>query len=237
MTSRNFIASFCFLVTTLACALAPAQAESADDPTIQDESLHLYAVRILKTRLFQHSRMNGIYLGGGGILTAAHVVGRWHLLKELEIGIAGQELPARIVKEGSVDKTDLTVLSIDEERLPVRLRLRQNPLCKEPLRAGQEVVVVFPQGTARSRILSPLAIAPQYRAKFGTVIRDVPLSGSGSGVFDADKRCLLGIISRRIARIDMRKAGPRPQSQVAEYAKYFVPAPTIASFLPKQFRF
>jgi hypothetical protein len=99
------------------------------------------------------------------------------------------------------------------------------------VRVGQEVVVVAKSGTARARVVSPLAIPVSARAKFGTVITDVPIAMSGTGVFDAEKRCLLGIISRRIARIDAHAGNSD------EHAKYLVPAPTIAKFLPADVRF
>ena len=233
----SFAALLCLFVAAGTLVPSSARAQDATDPQALDKSLHDYSVRVVKTRVFQHESLNGIYLGRGAVLTAAHVVGRFHLLKELHVRIAGQELPAKIVKEGSVEKTDLTVLSIDEEQLPVRLRLRLNPVCREPLKVGQEVVVVAALGTARSRVISPLLVPASARLKFGTVISDVPIAMSGSGVFDANKRCLLGIISRRIPRLDARKPPSRAASKADEYAKYFVPAPTIAEFLPKEFRF
>jgi hypothetical protein len=235
MTCKGFAASLGCAVAALAFALSPSHAQKFDNPL--DQSLHSYSVQVLKTRVFQHEELNGIYLGRGAVLTAAHVVGRFHLLKELQVRIAGQELPAKIVKEGSSETIDLTVLSVDEELLPVRLRLRQNPVCKGPVVVGREAVVVASGGTARSRVISPLVVPAASRARFGTVISDVPIATSGAGVFDADKRCLLGIISRQIPRLDAGKTGPRDASKVTEYAKYFVPAPTIASFLPEELRF
>jgi S1-C subfamily serine protease len=232
----SFAASLGLLVAALACA--PAQAESVDETAIWDKSLHSYSVQVIKTRaFFKRWTLNGIYLGRGGVLTAAHVVGRWHFLKDLQVGIAGQLLPAKIVKEGTLETTDLTVLSIDETRLPVRLRLRRNPVCREPVRVGREVVVVGGLGTARSRVISPLAVSTESRAKFGSVIEDVPIAMSGTGVFDADRRCLLGIISRRVTRIDAHQNGADVARNAVEHAKYFVPAPTIADFLPPEFRF
>lgn len=53
--------------------------------------------------------------------------------------IAGQDLPARAVREGSFERLDLTLLSVDEQKLPVSLRMRRTPLCEKPpagLRAG-----------------------------------------------------------------------------------------------------
>jgi hypothetical protein len=221
------------IIAALAAAYSPALAQGADP----DQSLRRYSVRVLKSRLFQHDALNGIYLGRGAVITAAHVVGRFHLLKELDVQVGDQVLPARIVKEGSVDDIDLTVLSIDDEQLPVSLRLRRNPVCKGPVRVGREVVVVAALGTARARVISPLLVPAKARSKFGTVISDVPIAMSGTGVFDADKRCLLGIISRRIARLDARQTNGRAPDKLDSYAKYFVPAPVIAKFLPAEFRF
>ena len=159
MKCCSFAALLSLFIAAGALAPSPARAQDANDPQALDKSLHDYSVRVVKTRVFQHESLNGIYLGRGAVLTAAHVVGRFHLLKELHVRIAGQELPAKIVKEGSLEKTDLTVLSIDEEQLPVRLRLRLNPVCREPLKVGQEVVVVAALGTARSRVHFPAACA------------------------------------------------------------------------------
>src|ERR1035437_1864366 len=81
------------------------------------------------------------------------------------------------------------------------VRLRQNPLCKEPPNAGENVIVVLSYGTVRSRIISPRLLPQQYRANFNTFIRDVPIAGgSGSGVFHAERKCLLGILTNEIWR-------------------------------------
>ena len=109
-----------------------------------------------------------------------------------KVVIAGQEYPTSVVKEGSFEGTDLTLLSIEETLLPMRLRLRQNTLCKEPPRPGQQVVTVIPEAVVHSHILAPARIPVSVR-RFSTVIADVAQTGnSGSGVFDAQHRCLLG---------------------------------------------
>jgi hypothetical protein len=220
-------------------ALAVASSAAFAQNGGPDHSLQQYFVQIIKTRVLQQQQdtLNGIYLGNGAALTAAHVVGRWQLLKELQVRIAGQVLPASVVKEGSLDTVDLTVLSVDDEQLPVSVRLRRNPVCQGPARIGQEVVVVTAGGVARSRVISPLLIPASARAKYGTVIGDVPGAISGTGVFDARRRCLLGIISRRVARLDAAKADAGAPGKLTRQAKYFVPAPVIAEFLPLEFRF
>jgi hypothetical protein len=70
---------------------------------------------------------------------------------------------------------------------------------------------------------------PDMRTKFPTVISDVATTGnSGSGVFDAGQKCLLGIMSRKIfMRADA-------ESEPKDIAKYFVPASTIGEFIPSR---
>src|SRR3974390_61676 len=127
-----------------------------------DDSLRIYAVNVVKTTPFEKPFTGyGIYLGKGAVITAAHVIGRWGFLKDPHVLIAGQYLPAKIVKEGS-EQTDVTLLSIDEMRLPASLQLRRNPLCKQPPQVGENVVVIDPKGTAYTQIMSPLFIAPKF---------------------------------------------------------------------------
>jgi hypothetical protein len=72
--------------------------------------------------------------------------------------------------------------------------------------------------------------------KFNTVIADVATTGnSGSGVFDADRRCLLGIMSRKISLSRVRPETGK--TETTDIAKYFVPASTIAAFIPAELHF
>jgi hypothetical protein len=67
------------------------------------------------------------------------------------------------------------------------------------------------------------------------VIRDVATTGnSGSGVFDAGQKCLLGIISLKIYQTPSNEA---PESEHKDIAKYFVPASIIQAFIPPEYRF
>ncbi len=206
------------------------------DATDPNDSLRVYAVNVVHTAPFDKPFMGyGIYLGHGAIITAAHVVGHWPFFTNTRVLIAGQDLPAKVIKGGTVALIDLALLSVDEARLPVNLRLRRNPLCEGAIRIGTNVVVVVPQGTTRSRIISPLLIAPKYRARFNTLINKV--ESSGSGVFDVQRRCLLGIISRKIEQFGYGKVKGRPFIQRMGYAGYFVSAPRIAKFIPLGFHF
>lgn len=203
--------------------MGPSKAEN-----ILDDSLLAYAVNIHRTPV-QNWPGYGIYLGRGFFLTAAHVVGRAWMTRP-KVVVAGQDYPTRVVKEGSLDGTDVTLLAVDENLLPMRLRLRQSKLCKQPPSPGQQVVTVVPEGTVRSHVISPERLPVGVR-RFSTVIADVALTGnSGSGVFDAQQRCLLGIMSRKISQSRARAGGGKPET--IDIAKYFVPASEIASFLP-----
>jgi hypothetical protein len=195
----------------------------------EDETFLVYAVDIEMPTW----RGNGIYLGKGLFLTAAHVIGRSWLTKP-KIVIGGQKYPTRVVKEGSSSGTDLTLLAVDESLLPMRLRLRRNPLCAAPPRPGQEVVTVVPEAVVHSHIISPARLPPGLRNRT-SVIGDVASTGnSGSGVFDARQKCLLGIMSQKISQSGTR-AGTG-EVEVHDIAKYFVPASTIDNFMPAEFR-
>jgi hypothetical protein len=193
-----------------------------------DDSLLAYAVNIHRTPE-QSWPGYGIYLGKGLFITAAHVVGRAWMTRP-KVVVAGQEYPTQVVKEGSFEGTDLTLLSVEESVLPLRLRLRRNTLCKDPPTPGKQVVSVVPEGTVRSYIIAPARI-PATARRFSTAIADVAQTGnSGSGVFDAQNRCLLGIMSRKIS--ESRTRADTGKTETRDIAKYFVPASEIAAFLP-----
>lgn len=198
---------------------------------IPDSALQLYAVKVIKTPPFQKPVTGyGIYLGSGLVLTAAHVVGHWPVFTHPHVVIAGQDLPASIVKKGTFETTDLALLSVDQTRLPVSLRLRRNPLCSGPLRIGMPVVDVLPQTTFRSRIISPLLIPPALQHRFDSLI-DTPKE-SGSGIFDPERQCLLGIVSAKVMKFAYRKLNGRVIWSSSGFAGYFVPASKIVTFLP-----
>jgi hypothetical protein len=221
----RFAITFCLAAAAWA-PLACAHAQSTDD------SLLIYAVNIIQDPP-QSWTGYGIYLGKGLVITAAHVVGSASHTKP-SVRIAGMDLPANAIKEGSFERVDLTLLSVDEQKLPVSLRMRRMPLCEKPSWVGEPVIVAVPEGTARSRIMSPQLLPPAYQRRFSTVISDVATTGnSGSGVFDAGQKCLLGIMSRKI---QVRPYND-PRGELKDLAKYFVPASTIAAFIPSEHRF
>jgi hypothetical protein len=219
-------ALFGFIIVLAGHISAPVQAQTTDD------SLRVYAVNIVKTPPFSNQFTGyGIYLGQGIIITAAHVVGHWTFFTRPRVLIAGQDLPAEVIKEGSFEQTDLALLSVEETALPLSLRLRRNPLCKGVPEVGIEVIDVVPEKTTRSRIISPLLIAPKFRSRYDTLINTE--QNSGSGIFDAERKCLLGIVSAKIQKNKYQLRSGRLIGKADGFAGYFVPASKIANFLPQ----
>jgi S1-C subfamily serine protease len=171
----------------------------------------------------------GVYFGNGLVLTASHVVGSGPFHRT-QVTIAGQQLPARTIKQDTFEQSDLALLSIDEQQLPTGLRQRRISMCELPPWPGEDVVVVVPEEAVHSRIISPVWLPLQMR-QYSTVINDVARTGnSGSGVFDAQKKCLLGIMSRKISQLYTPK--DTGKTATIDIAKYFVPASRIKEFLP-----
>ena len=72
---RRNLVNLCLVLLTAAqtCSLAHAQ--------IPDDNLKIYAVNVVKTPPFEKQfNGDGIYLGKGLVITAAHVVGHYPLL-------------------------------------------------------------------------------------------------------------------------------------------------------------
>ncbi len=210
--------------------LATPLVASAEDA---DNSLLLYAVSINQSEAKGRSG-TGIYLGKGLVLTASHVVGE-ALINRPHVTIAGQDLPARVVKQDTFERSDLALLAIDEGSLPTSLRLRRISLCQTPPWPGEDVITVIPEEAVHSHVMSPVWL-PLSARRFSTVISDVARTGnSGSGVFDARTKCLLGIMSRKISQTRTRQdTGSR---ETYDIAKYFVPASRIVEFMPAEFQF
>lgn len=219
----RFAKSYGLLCSVLCLAAHAASGQSAE------HTLLAYAVNVHQTPMQTWGPGYGIYLGKGLFITAAHVAGRTWLTRP-KVAIAGTEYPTRVVKEGSLEGTDLTLLSVDESLLPMRLRLRRSSLCSQPPWPGEPVVTVVPEGVVRSTVIAPERIPVTVR-RFKTAIADVARTGnSGSGVFDTRYRCLLGIMSRKIS--NSRKRADTGKIETYDIAKYFVPASEIAAFLP-----
>ena len=169
---------------------------------------------------------SGVYLWSGLIITAAHLTA---VDAEMGARIAGVVLPAKLLKQGSPEDVDLSLLLIDEEKLPATVQLPRMRLCEAPPWPGDPVIVVDAEHATRSHIVSPQLLPFTLRNKFSTLIGEVATTGnSGSGVFDPNRKCLLGIMSQKIT-------SHMPEGD-KDIAKYFVPATAIRDFIPAEFR-
>jgi hypothetical protein len=203
---------------------------TANAQTSDDDSLRIYAVNVVKTPPFKKEFVGyGIYLGNGMVITAGHVVGHWPLFTRPRVLVAGHDLPAKVLKNDH--EVDLALLSIDETSLPISLRLRRNPLCQGPPIMGMQVIDVVPERTSRSYVISTLSIESSLRSRFDTLIDDV--EGSGSGIFDAQRKCLLGIASAKVVKLRNQMRSGHVTYVPTGFAGYFVSAAKIINFLPE----
>lgn len=215
---------FAITLSLICLGYSPAAAQ------MLEETLLPFAVNIQRTPK-QAWLGYGIYLGRNYFLTAAHVVGQGSLTKP-KVVIEGKEYPTTIIKEGAFEDTDLTLLSVEEALLPMRLRLRRMQLCTAVPQPGEEVGTLVPGKVERSRVFPPQML-PEKARRFSTAIADVARTGaSGSGVFDLRHRCLVGIMSRKISESRVQRLSGKIDSR--DIAKYFVPSPEIAEFLSAQ---
>ena len=238
----RFVTVLCLVLG--AFAISGAQAEPTDD------SLEVYVVRILRGAE-QNLGGAGVYLGRGLVITAAHVAGpntSGVRIDGLDVAaklIKTGTFPLLDLSLVGMDEEKLSV-SLRLRRMPLcrqppqvgapvivaapqgitRSRILSPLLLSADLRwkiPGVPVIVTARQGLTDSHIISPLLDRGNLRWKVAPVISDGSTSGkSGSGVFDADKKCLLGILSQKISNTAERR----------DIATYFVPASTIQSFVP-----
>jgi hypothetical protein len=172
---------------------------------------------------------SGVYLNSGLIITAAHLTA---VDAKMGVRIAGMvlpELPAKVLKQGSSEDVDLSLLLVDEEKLLTSIRLPRIQLCEAPPWPGDPVIVVDATHATQSQIVSPRVLPFTLRTKFSTLIRDVATTGnSGVRCFRPNRKCLLGIISRKFT--SHTTEGDK------DIAKYFVPAAAMRDFMPVEFR-
>lgn len=226
----RFATSLCFGVVAAVLLAAPARSQDTDD------SLKVYGVHVDRTPKQSWTGL-GIYLGQGIVLTPAHVsgLGFW---RRPRVDIAGKLYPTRVLKDGHFHGEDLTLLSVDVNELPVSLGLRRLPLCPGPSSPNQQVVLVTQENAVRSFVVPPARLPGGRLSEYRTAVSLAPeTGGSGSGVIDANKRCLVGMITRTIEVGEMTEEEGRKTEKPVAVAKYFIPASEIASFLPAGLRY
>jgi len=207
---------FAFALCLVTALLGPVASVAADRK--EGSEPWIVSARIIRNG---EASGSGVYLTSGLIITAAHLTA---VDAKMSVSIAGVVFPAKVLKQGSFEDVDLSVLSVDEEKLPASVKLVQTQLCEAPPWPGDPVIVVDAVSATRSHIVSPQVLSFTSRIKFSTLIGDVATTGnSGSGVFDPNRKCLLGIISGKFA--SQTTGGNK------DIAKYFVPALAIRDFM------
>jgi S1-C subfamily serine protease len=173
----------------------------------------------------------GVFLGTGVILTSARVINP--TASDVSVRLAGSPITAKVIKTNRSDDVNLTLLSANLVDLPLKVQMRHIQLCRDPPRVGQSVIVAGLETNLASTVASPMVLPPDLRNKFATILAaEGNTENFGAGVFDAAKKCLLGIMSGKFSRSENKT-----DDSVDDAASYFVPASTIRQFVPTWIRF
>jgi len=177
----------------------------------------------------QHfSQGSGIYLGGGLVLTAAHVVQVDPASNRVTVLLDGRRIDATQVFDGQADGVDLALLLIPAASLPPA---RQNQaaveICSdnpEPSRPAQVAAL----GAVSNAFTIPTPLnsdGPTDTGQWTNILATGFKPGSsGGGVFDPRHGCLWGILS-------VEMSGPAKSTGRRLDLTAFVPASRIAPFL------
>lgn len=102
-------------------------------------------------------------------------------LADLSVAIKGAKLPVKVLKQGVYEDIDLSLLHVDQGKLPPMLPTVQ--LCSSPPWPGDPVIVIDAARATQSTIAPPSVLPKHYQRRFPTLIKDVATTGnSGSGV-------------------------------------------------------
>jgi S1-C subfamily serine protease len=156
----------------------------------------------------QQSWGSGFSLGGGYILTAAHVVDSAGGETGIFVRFYDEIVPAQIVAIGNRVDKDVAVLKLDRPvfALPVA---PQVPLCKAAIAPAEPLLVVSAGGPFRSYSLP--AGYPGVASALA----------SGSAVISVPGRCIGGVISQQAINEASTGHHPRGMVQATDYSTTF----------------
>ena len=162
---------------------------------------------------------SGVFLGGGLILTAAHVVEINPQNPAVTVVMDGWRTQAGIAAR-TIGGLDLALLKIDPAELSAQRRaLNPVQLCSAPTVANQPVVVAALGTVSLSKTIATTIKTQALTGDWTDILATGYGHGaSGGGVFDAQKGCLIGIIVIEATA---------PGIELTQ----FVPAAKIAPFL------
>ena len=113
---------------------------------------------------------SGVYLNSGLIITAAHLTAIDAKMGVRIAGVVLPVLPAKLLKQGSPEDVDLSLLLVDEGKLLTRIRLPRMQLCEAPPWPGDPVIVVDARHATESQIVSPRVLPFTLQTKYSTLI-------------------------------------------------------------------
>jgi hypothetical protein len=206
--------AFCLVATVSAATIGSIAVAHNNETHVSFEP---YSVEILQGGLLRAAGA-GIYLGKGFVITAGHVA-------QLSGAVRGdgQVVVVSLIKRGDRG-IDLSLLHGAESNYPPKVQAAHLQLCAKQPAPGTAAVLVTPGRITDTHLVDPSALNPESRAKWGTMIADVETAGrSGSGVFQTDEKCLLGILSALITNNGTQKA----------IGTFYVSADTIRGFLSR----
>ncbi|MFP3891191.1 MAG: serine protease [Ralstonia sp.] len=168
----------------------------------------------------QQSWGSGFSLGGGYILTAAHVVDSAGGETGIFVRFYDEIVPAQIVAIGNRVDKDVAVLKLDRPvfALPVA---PQVPLCKAAIAPAEPLLVVSAGGPFRSYSLP--AGYPGVASALGTGATTTHFApgASGSAVISVPGRCIGGVISQQAINEASTGHHPRGMVQATDYSTTF----------------
>lgn len=204
------------LALLLALFALPAGAEPAGAPLAAALGVQIEKPAGDNLHFMQGS---GVFLGGGLILTAAHVVKLNPADQTATVIMDGWRLTASIAALAP-NGLDLALLKIDPAEVSGQRRiLSPVQLCTTPSVANQPVIVAAQGTVSLSKTVTSPIQSPALTGDWTDILTAGYTHGaSGGGVFDANKGCLIGIIIIEATA---------PGIELTE----FLPAAKIAPFL------
>lgn len=171
---------------------------------------------------------SGVIINNSNILTAAHVVDEADGM-EIRIKYKAKSIPVQLTLLGNRAGTDLALLttSLDADATGMNFKTKV-PICEHDMHRAQEVDVLL--STVYFSSAGAVNPAFQIHNKSKQVTNHITAfldhGASGGGVFDHERECLLGIISKQ--NINAFNAG---EIEVKNYGTIITPASDISAFM------
>lgn len=232
----KYLSSTAFIVLTLLFSLRVNAANNTNQQPILARDYPVI-VQILKAGSVI-SWGSGVLIDSGSVLTAAHVVDELQEDMSIRILYGHRYFPASITLLGYRQGPDLAYLQLSE---PIEgWNSKKLEACQNELSLGREVYVLAAQTSFKSSgsVNPPFVVYSQNKQFTNHLSSFLDNGTSGGGVFDPERMCLLGIISKAEATqsyLPYSALGEDPNSQpkVTDYGTAFTGAADISKFLKK----